>query len=248
MPNIEISQFETFQGDTGNDVYFAIASGGANKIESENYKIPFNNLKSHIGVSPKSLDIFSSNDQSIYFGAITDGDSRKVNIQQAGQDVGLFDEFGDFILQNSLHSHLSISGGSLIGTTGYLIDELFVSDVNFLSRINDSNESIDSVDIELENLSGSLDTFSGESLASFASLDSDIGVMGQSILSIERKIFWQKKPNTLDIYETKGSIGLNNDSPQSELDVSGSIFCSKIKIGSVVLYTDSDGDLVFDWG
>ena len=41
-------------------------------------------------------------------------------------------------------------------------------------------------------------------------------------------------------------MGLNNDDPQAELDVSGDIYSERIKIGNVIVYSDNDDNLIFD--
>lgn len=248
MPNIEISQFETFQGDTGNDVYFAIASGGANKIESENYKIPFGELKPYIGVSPQKLDIFSADNHGIYLGGITVGDLRAVSVQRNGEDAGAFDAFGNFSTHNLLGIKSSIIENHVSGTTGNLADQLFISGIDPLSAAKKIRSTTDGINTESQSLSGNFDNFSGQHLSNISALSNDIGIMGQSILSIPQENPWDNNLNSEDIYKTKGSVGIANNLPFSDLDVSGDVFCSKIKVGVVSIYTDANGNLVFDWG
>lgn len=248
MPNIEISQFETFKGETGNDVYFAIASGGANKIESENYKIPFGELKPYIGVSPQKLDIFSADNHGIYFGGITAGDLRTVSVQRNGEDAGAFDTSENFSVYNLPKIKGSISGNHASGTTGTFSEQLFINGIDPLSVTKKIHATTDGINTELQSLSGSLDIFSGQHLSNLSALSSDMGVMGQSILSIPQENPWDNSLNSEDINRTKGSIGISNNLPLSDLDVSGDVFCSKIKVGAVSIYTDANGNLVFDWG
>ncbi len=248
MPNIEISQFETFKGETGNDVFFAIASGGANKIQSDNYKIPFGDLKPYIGVSPQKLDIFSADNYGIYFGGITAGDLRTVSVQRNREDVGAFDLLGNLSVYNLPESKGSISGNYVSGITGNLTEQLLVSGIDPLSVEKKIHTTTDGINTELQSLSGSLDIFSGQHLSNFSALSSDIGLMGQSILSIPQENPWGNNSTSQDIHQTKGGVGIANNLPLSDLDVSGDVFCSKIKVGAVSIYTDANGNLVFDWG
>lgn len=248
MPDRKISEFDTFDGKTGSDVYFIVASGDTENVDASNYKIPFDDLRSHLGIDPGGVPIFSADTEGIYFGGITDGDSRKVRFQQEGQDVGAFNEFGNFVLQNSLYSDQSISGSLISGTTGTFVDKLFVSGVDILSELEELDLLVIKTTVDIEKFSGSLETFSGESLANFASLSNDLALTGQILLSYYLSDqFWSGVDGTDDIYYNKGKVGINTDSPQSELDVSGDIFSEKVKAGDVTMYTDSDDNLVFDW-
>ena len=50
MPDKKISQFDTFTGLTGEDVFFIVSSGESSNSNAQNYKIPFDDLKSDLGL------------------------------------------------------------------------------------------------------------------------------------------------------------------------------------------------------
>lgn len=248
MPDRKISEFDTFDGKTGSDVYFIVASGDAENVDSSNYKVPFNDLRSHLGIDPGGVPIFRATTEGIYFGGVTNGDSRKVSIQQSGQDVGVFDEFGNFILQNSLYCNDSISGLLISGTSGIFADKLLVSGVDILSELGVLDLAAIETASDAEKLSGNFDNFSGECLADFAAISNDLSLTGHILLSyyaLGQK--WSGIEGTDDIYFNQGKVGIQTDLPQSELDVSGSIFSQKVKAGDVTMRTDSNDNLVFDW-
>ncbi len=248
MPDRKISEFETFDGKTGSDVYFIVASGDTENVDSSNYKVPFNDLRSHLGIDPGGVPIFKATTEGIYFGGVTNGDSRKVSIQQRGQNVGVFDEFGNFTLENSLYSNNSISGSSISGITGVFVDKMFVSGIDILSEVDNLDLAAIESALRAEKLSGSFDNFSGECLANFAAISNDLSLTGHILLSYYvLGQNWSGVEGTDDIYFNEGKVGIQTDLPQSELDVSGSIFSQKIKAGDVTMHTDSNDNLVFDW-
>jgi hypothetical protein len=48
MPDKKISEFETFKGIQGDDVYYIVASGDSNNPNAKNFKVAFTGLASDI--------------------------------------------------------------------------------------------------------------------------------------------------------------------------------------------------------
>lgn len=48
MPDKKISEFETFKGIQGDDVYYVVASGNSNNPNAKNFKVAFTGLASDI--------------------------------------------------------------------------------------------------------------------------------------------------------------------------------------------------------
>jgi alpha-tubulin suppressor-like RCC1 family protein len=113
MPDKKISQFDTFTGATGEDVFFIISSGEADNSNAKNYKVPFDDLKSDLGLDAGGGGaIIGGDTENINFGGTTPGDNRDINFQQGGESVMVINQDGDVNIKNDLSVSGSISGAS----------------------------------------------------------------------------------------------------------------------------------------
>jgi hypothetical protein len=113
MPDKKISQFDTFTGATGEDVFFIISSGEANNSSAKNYKIPFDDLKSDLGLDAGGGGaIIGGDSENINFGGTTPGDNRDINFQQGGENVMVINQDGDINIKNDLSVSGVISGAT----------------------------------------------------------------------------------------------------------------------------------------
>ena len=119
MPDKKISQFDTFTGLTGEDVFFIVSSGESSNSNAQNYKIPFNDLKSDLGLDAGGGgDVIGGDSENINFGGTTPGDNREINFQQGGENVMVIDQAGDVNIENDLHVSGNISGDVISGGAG----------------------------------------------------------------------------------------------------------------------------------
>ena len=113
MPDKKISEFNTFTGVTGRDVFFIVSSGETDNSSAKNYKIPYGDLKSDLGLDAGGGGSVIGGDQdNIDFGGTQPGDFRNINFQQGGENVMVIDQGGDVNLKNDLYVSGDISGNS----------------------------------------------------------------------------------------------------------------------------------------
>lgn len=113
MPDKKISEFNTFTGATGEDVFFVVASGETENSSAKNYKIPYVDLKSDLGLDAGGGGSVIGGDQdNINFGGTQSGDVRNINFQQGGENVMVIDQGGDVNLKNDLYVSGDVSGNS----------------------------------------------------------------------------------------------------------------------------------------
>ena len=119
MPDKKISQFDTFTGLTGEDVFFIVSSGESSNSNAQNYKIPFDDLKSDLGLDAGGGGAVIGGDTSnINFGGTTPGDNREINFQQGGENVMVIDQAGDINIENDLRVSGNVSGDVISGDAG----------------------------------------------------------------------------------------------------------------------------------
>jgi hypothetical protein len=134
MPDKKISEFQTFAGATGEDVFFIVASGESENSSAKNYKIPYGNLKSDLGLDAGGGGSIIGGDQdNIDFGGTEPGDVRNINFQQDGENVMVINEDGDVNIQNDLTVTGNISGGIISGKTGVFTESLTISGFSVLT-------------------------------------------------------------------------------------------------------------------
>ena len=72
MPDKKISEFETFKGIQGDDVYYIVASGNSNDPNAKNFKVAFTGLASDIekrnSISQASNRSFPTESDILYIG------------------------------------------------------------------------------------------------------------------------------------------------------------------------------------
>ncbi len=330
MPDKKISEFNTFTGVTGSDVFFVIASGEAGNTNAKNYRVPFDVLYSDLGLDAGGGGaVVGGDSDNIDFGGTTPGDTRSINFQQGGENVMVIGSDGNLNVKNDLVvsgggsfttlnisediiSEGSIAGDIISGKTGIFTESLTISGVPVSTGaggtvggkdvVGGDSENIDfggtepgdvrninfqqggenvmvineGGDVSMQNdlyVSGGIsgDIISGKTGVFTESLTvsgvsvitgnqqpsiqwlEDIGG-GELTLKEEQvngvNFFYSKWHNSLitseDIYYNDGKVGVNNEDPQAELDVSGDIYSNRVKIGGFTLYTDANGNLVFD--
>ena len=134
MPDKKISEFQTFTGITGSDVFFVIASGKTENSNAENYKIPFDDLKSDLGLDAGGGGpVIGGDESNINFGGTEPGDVRDINFQQGGENIMVINQDGDVNMQNDLTVTGNISGGIISGKTGVFTEFLTISGFSVLT-------------------------------------------------------------------------------------------------------------------
>ena len=359
MPDKKISEFQTFAGATGEDVFFVVASGETENSSAKNYKIPYNELKSDLGLDAGGGgSIIGGNQDNIDFGGTQPGDVRNINFQQGGENMMVINQDGDVNIKNDL----TISG-NIASSTGYFQEVIVSGDVHisgdlYVTGTTHVHEIIDTtVSGTISGYTGIFNTSSGKTgsftesltISGFSVLtgfeipgggsviggdednidfggtdpgdvrninfqqggenvmvineDGDVNIQndltvtgnisggiisgktgvfteslsvsGVSVLTGNQQasIQWLEdigngqltvKESSIDginftntkwydtiqaggdIYYNEGNVGVNNNNPQAELDVSGDIYSERIKIGNVVVYSDTNDNLVFD--
>ena len=125
MPDKKISEFQTFAGATGEDVFFIVASGETENSSAKNYKIPYGDLKSDLGLDAGGGGSVIGGDQdNINFGGTQPGDVRDINFQQGGENMMVINQDGDVNIKNDL----TISG-NIASSTGYFKEVIVSGDV-----------------------------------------------------------------------------------------------------------------------
>ena len=126
MPDKKISEFQTFTGITGSDVFFVIASGKTENSNAENYKIPFDDLKSDLGLDAGGGGpVIGGDESNINFGGTEPGDVRDINFQQGGENIMVINQDGDVNMQNDL-----TVTGNFVSSTGFFEKVIVSSDVH----------------------------------------------------------------------------------------------------------------------
>ena len=171
------------------------------------------------------LPVVGGDQDNIDFGGTEPGDDRPINFQQGGENVMVIDQGGDVNIQNNLHVTGNISGGIISGKTGVFTDSLSVSGVSVLT--GNQQASIQ----WLEDVGNEQLTVKESSVDGINFINSKWSDSAQS---------------NGDIYYNEGNVGVNNNDPKAELDVSGDILSERIKIGNIVVYSDGSDNLVFD--
>jgi hypothetical protein len=169
--------------------------------------------------------VVGGDSENIDFGGTEPGDVRNINFQQGGENVMVIDGSGDVNIQNDLYVSGNISGDIISGKTGVFTESLTVSGVSVIT--GNQQPSIQ----WLEDIGGG-----------------EITVKEEPINGVNF-VYSKWHDSTIapgDIFYNDGKVGVNNEDPQSELDVSGDIHSDRVKIGSFLLYTDANGNLVFD--
>ena len=357
MPDKKISEFQTFAGATGEDVFFVVASGETENSSAKNYKIPYGDLKSDLGLDAGGGGSVIGGDQdNINFGGTQPGDVRNINFQQGGENVMVINEDGDVNIQNDLtvtgnfvsstgffekvivssDVHISgdlyvtgnISGGIISGKTGVFTETLLSENtlgnnasfttsllisgkpvstgaggtVGGLPVVGGDQDNIDfggtepgddrpinfqqggenvmvinqDGDVSIQNDLTVTGNISGGIISGKTGVFTEsLSVSGVSVLTGNQQasIQWLEdigngqltvKESSIDginftntkwydtiqaggdIYYDEGNVGVNNNNPQAELDVSGDIYSERIKIGNVIVYSNANDDLVFD--
>jgi len=226
MPDKKISEFQTFTGITGSDVFFVIASGKTENSNAENYKIPFDDLKSDLGLDAGGGGpVIGGDESNINFGGTEPGDVRDINFQQDGENIMVINQDGDVNMQNDLYVSGGISGDIISGKTGVFTESLTLSGVSVLT--GNQQASIQWLE----------DIGNGQLTVKESSVNG---------INFTNTKWYDSLQSNGDIYYNEGKVGLNNDDPQAELDVSGDIYSERIKIGNVIVYSDNNDNLVFD--
>ena len=313
MPDKKISEFQTFAGATGEDVFFIVASGESENSSAKNYKIPYGNLKSDLGLDAGGGGSIIGGDQdNIDFGGTEPGDVRNINFQQDGENVMVINEDGDVNIQNDLTVTGNISGGIISGKTGVFTESLTISGqpvstgaggtVGGLPVVGGDEDNIDfggtepgddrpinfqqdgenvmvinqDGDVNIQNDLTVTGNISGGIISGKTGVFTEsLSVSGVSVLTGNQQasIQWLEdigdgqltvKESSIDginftntkwydtiqaggdIYYDEGNVGVNNNNPQAELDVSGDIYSERIKIGNVIVYSDANDNLIFD--
>ena len=169
--------------------------------------------------------VVGGDSDNIDFGGTEPGDVRDINFQQGGENVMVIDGGGDVNIQNDLHVSGNISGDIISGKTGVFTESLSVSGVSVIT--GNQQPSIQ----WLEDIGGGELTVKEEQ------------VNGVNFVYSK---WYDSTISPGDIYYNDGKVGVNNEDPKSELDVSGDIHSDRVKIGEFLLYTDANGNLVFD--
>ena len=181
MPDKKISQFQTFAGATGEDVFFVVASGETENSSAKNYKIPYNDLKSDLGLDAGGGgSIIGGNQDNIDFGGTQPGDVRNINFQQGGENMMVINQDGDVNIKNDL----TISG-NIASSTGYFQEVIVSGDVHisgdlYVTGTTHVHEIIDTtVSGTISGYTGIFNTFSGKT----GSFTESLTISGFSVLT-----------------------------------------------------------------
>ena len=115
---------------------------------------------------PGGGDVIGGDEDNIDFGGTDPGDVRNINFQQGGENVMVINEDGDVNIQNDL-----TVTGNISGSTGQF-NEVIINGVNIEDSITE--------------ISGNLDSLSGQSIASFSALSDDLNSTGQFLLNSQK--------------------------------------------------------------
>lgn len=119
MADKKISQFPTFDGTAGSEVFFVVASGDADNPNSSNYRYPFNNLTTDI---TKEGSAWTTGTDSIYTltGAVGLGTSAPIyqlDVANTGRFRSDLIVSGDLSVSGTTHVLTVLSDGNVgIGT------------------------------------------------------------------------------------------------------------------------------------
>ena len=171
------------------------------------------------------LPVVGGDNDNIDFGGTEPGDVRDINFQQGGENIMVINQDGDVNMQNDLYVSGGISGDIISGKTGVFTESLTLSGVSVLT--GNQQASIQWLE----------DVGNGQLTVKESSTDG---------INFTNTKWYNSTQSNGDIYYNDGSVGINNDDPQSELDVSGDIYSERIKIGNVIVYSDNNDNLVFD--
>ena len=171
------------------------------------------------------LPVVGGDEDNIDFGGTEPGDDRPINFQQGGENVMVINQDGDVNIQNDLTVTGNISGGIISGKTGVFTESLSVSGVSVLT--GNQQASIQWLE----------DIGDGQLTVKESSIDG---------INFTNTKWYDTIQAGGDIYYDEGNVGVNNNNPQADLDVSGDIYSERIKIGNVIVYSDTNDNLVFD--
>ena len=115
---------------------------------------------------PGGGSVIGGDQDNIDFGGTDPGDVRNINFQQGGENVMVINEDGDVNIQNDL-----TVTGNISGSTGQF-NEVIINGVNIEDSITE--------------ISGNLDSLSGQSIASFSALSDDLNSTGQFLLNSQK--------------------------------------------------------------
>ena len=171
------------------------------------------------------LPVVGGDNDNIDFGGTEPGDVRDINFQQDGENIMVINQDGDVNMQNDLYVSGGISGDIISGKTGVFTESLTLSGVSVLT--GNQQASIQWLE----------DIGNGQLTVKESSVNG---------INFTNTKWYDSLQSNGDIYYNEGKVGLNNDDPQAELDVSGDIYSERIKIGNVIVYSDNDDNLIFD--
>ena len=171
------------------------------------------------------LPVVGGDNDNIDFGGTEPGDVRDINFQQGGENIMVINQDGDVNMQNDLYVSGGISGDIISGKTGVFTESLTLSGVSVLT--GNQQASIQWLE----------DVGNGQLTVKESSTDG---------INFTNTKWYNSTQSNGDIYYNDGSVGINNDDPQAELDVSGDIYSERIKIGNVIVYSDNNDNLIFD--
>ena len=171
------------------------------------------------------LPVVGGDNDNIDFGGTEPGDVRDINFQQGGENIMVINQDGDVNMQNDLYVSGGISGDIISGKTGVFTESLTLSGVSVLT--GNQQASIQWLE----------DIGNGQLTVKESSVNG---------INFTNTKWYDSLQSNGDIYYNEGKVGLNNDDPQAELDVSGDIYSERIKIGNVIVYSDNDDNLIFD--
>ena len=171
------------------------------------------------------LPVVGGDDDNIDFGGTEPGDVRDINFQQGGENIMVIDQDGDVNMQNDLYVSGGISGDIISGKTGVFTESLTLSGVSVLT--GNQQASIQWLE----------DVGNGQLTVKESPVNG---------INFTNTKWYDSLQTNGDIYYNEGNVGVNNDDPQAELDVSGDIYSERIKIGNVIVYSDNNDNLIFD--
>ena len=171
------------------------------------------------------LPVVGGDNDNIDFGGTEPGDVRDINFQQGGENIMVINQDGDVNMQNDLYVSGGISGDIISGKTGVFTESLTLSGVSVLT--GNQQASIQWLE----------DIGNGQLTVKESSVNG---------INFTNTKWYDSLQSNGDIYYNEGKVGLNNDDPQAELDVSGDIYSERIKIGNVIVYSDNNDNLIFD--
>ena len=119
-----------------------------------------------VGGTIGGFPVIGGDQDNIDFGGTEPGDVRNINFQQGGENVMVINEDGDVNIQNDL-----TVTGNISGSTGQF-NEVIINGVNIEDSITE--------------ISGNLDSLSGQSIASFSALSDDLNSTGQFLLNSQK--------------------------------------------------------------